>query len=105
MQIQNHPTSDFARRNMTESTIPFRKDGFRLEEMDNELLLFNPDNLEVLYLNPTARLVWEMCDGQRTLQQITDLLCEAYPEAAQAIPNDVQETLRRFLQHGAIVMP
>lgn len=83
---------------------PHPKVGLRLEEMDGEFLLFDPGSLEVLYLNPTASLVWGLIDGKRTLQQIVDLLCETYPDAAGSIPDDVQNTLKQFQDCHAIIM-
>jgi hypothetical protein len=38
----------------------------------------------------------------RTVEEITNLLCEAFPDAADTIPADVEATLEQFHQHGAI---
>ena len=81
---------------------PRREPGYRLETIDNELLLFHPAQAEILYCNETASLIWQLCDGQRTPQEITHLLAAAFPEAADTIADDVKATLRQFLQHGAI---
>ena len=42
---------------------PLRNQDFRLEKMDDELLLFNPKSTNILYLNETASLIWQLCDG------------------------------------------
>jgi hypothetical protein len=81
---------------------PRRKPDYRLEMIDNELLLFHPAETKILYCNETASLIWQLCDGQRTPQEITTLLTAAFPEAADAIADDVQATLQQFSQHGAI---
>lgn len=81
---------------------PRRKPDYRLEMIDNELLLYHPAETKILYCNETASLIWELCDGQRTPQEITALLGDAFPEAADSIADDVQVTLRQFVQHGAI---
>jgi hypothetical protein len=81
---------------------PCRKSGYRLEMIDNELLLFHPAQAQILYCSETASLIWQLCDGQRTLQEITALLVAAYPEAADTIAEDVAATLLQFSQHGAI---
>ena len=87
---------------MTEKNKPFCNPEYRLEEMDNEVLLFNPQNLVVLYLNESASIIWQLCDGQRTIQQIGELITEAYPEAAADILEDVQGTIKLFKDHGAV---
>ena len=55
-----------------------------------------------MYCNPTASLIWGLCDGQRTVQEIIALLGAAYEQAAAAVAADVEATLGQFYQHGAI---
>ncbi len=81
---------------------PCRKPDYRLEKIDNELLLFHPAQTKIMYCNETASLIWQLCDGQSTPQEIVALLAAAYPEAADTIADDVQATLQQFAQHGAI---
>jgi hypothetical protein len=73
-----------------------------MERMDNELLLFHPARTKIMYCNETASLIWELIDGERTGQAIIMALQDAYPEAADAIPQDVESTLRLFGENGAI---
>ena len=81
---------------------PRRKPDYRLEVIDNELLLFHPAQRKIMYCNETAALIWQLCDGQSTSQEIVALLAAAYPEAADTIADDVQATLQQFAQHGAV---
>ena len=87
---------------MTSTNKPRRKPDYRLEAIDNELLLYHPAETKILYCNETASLIWQLCDGQRTPQEITVLLAEAFPEAADTIADDVESTLQQFSQHGAV---
>jgi len=84
------------------SNKPRRRPDYRLEPMDQELLLFHPERGTVLYCNETAALIWQLCDGQRTVEEIVALLVEAYPEAADSITGDVEATVREFTAHGAL---
>lgn len=84
------------------SSRPNRKPGFHLEAIDNELLLFHPVQTTVMYCSETASLIWRLCDGQRTVEEIAALLVDAFPEAAEEIPGDVEAALEQFLRHGAI---
>ena len=83
---------------------PVRNPEYRLEEMDNEVLLFNPQDLLVLYLNESASIIWQLCDGQRTIHQIAELITGAYPEAAASILADVEETIKLFTDQGAVTL-
>ena len=89
---------------MTELTKPLRMQEYRLEKMGNELLLFSPQNLVVLYLNESASVIWQLCDGQHTIPQIAALISEAYPEAAATILGDVEETVKLFKDKGAVTL-
>ncbi len=82
------------------TTRPRRVAAYRLEQLENELLLYHPGRTVTLYCNDTAALVWQLCDGTLTSDQIAQLLSEQYPEASVA--EDVQATLRAFAHHGAI---
>jgi hypothetical protein len=75
---------------------------FKMERIDNELLLFDPAQTKILYCNETAALIWELCDGERTGDEIIAMLKEVYPDAGETIARDVETTLRLFSQHGAI---
>ena len=81
---------------------PVRNLDFRLEKMDNELLLFNPKSTNILYLNETASLIWQLCDGQRNINDMVSLLKETFPEAGASIKKDVEDTIALFRSHGAI---
>ncbi|MBN1220170.1 MAG: PqqD family protein [Anaerolineae bacterium] len=81
---------------------PRPKPDYRLELMDGELLLYHPGQTKIFYCNPTASLIWHLCDGQRTVKEITALLRQAFPAAASAIAADVEATLQQFAAHGAI---
>jgi hypothetical protein len=83
-------------------TKPRRKADYRLELLDGELLLYHPSRTQILYCNQTAALIWHLCDGQYTVQEIIDLLSAAFPQSGAAIAGDVAAALRQFRQVGAI---
>lgn len=87
---------------MLQPNRPRRKPDYRLEMIDNELLLFHPAKTIILYCNQTASMIWQLCDGQHTAQDIAALLTAAYPESADEITRDVETSLQQFLQHDAI---
>lgn len=81
---------------------PRRKPDFRLELLDNEMLLYHPAETKILHFNQTAALIWHLCDGEHTVEGISEMLQAAYPEAAEVIAADVTETLQAFDEHGCI---
>jgi hypothetical protein len=81
---------------------PKRSSDFRLEEIDGELLLFHPGTAKMIYCNQTASVIWQLCDGERTMEEIVELLTNAYPEAADGMAEDVEATIQQFVAQNAI---
>jgi pyrroloquinoline quinone biosynthesis protein D len=79
--------------------------GYQVEVLDDEVILFHPDSRTIFHSNSTGALIWQLCDGQRTVADIIQLLSAAYPDSAQQIQADVQDTLLAFAEHGAIIWP
>ena len=78
-----------------------RANGYRIEKLDDELLLYNPAQTRVIALNDTAALVWQLCDGARSPAEIAALIVEAYPEAG-SVAADVDELLSTLRRAGAV---
>jgi hypothetical protein len=49
---------------------------------DEEALLFDPENGTIKLLNYTGYDIWKLCDGTRTLENITEKLKAEYPDVA-----------------------
>lgn len=73
-----------------------------MERFDNELLLVHVENATGIWLNETASLVWLLCDGERTVADITALLRDSFPEAREHLPSEVEDAVRLLSAHGAI---
>ena len=77
-------------------------DDFQLEEIDGEVLLYSPKATRSIYLNPSASLIWRLCTGEFSTQEIIDSLQEQFPEEADTIADDVLTTLNQFAESHAI---
>lgn len=86
------------------TAIPHRDDEYFLEEIDGEMLLYHAAKSETLYLNESAAIVWYLCDGERSEQDIVDLLAQSYPEDSENIPNQVKESLQSFIEFGGVTL-
>lgn len=86
---------------MRDSDRPRQRDGLLLQELDDEVLLYDPQQTRAVYMNATATLVWGLCDGTNSVAEIVRLLEESFPETA-GLAADVRNTLDRFAEHGAI---
>lgn len=65
-------------------------------EIDGDISLYHPPTEQVTVLNGTASDVWRLCDGERTVDEIAELLGRAYGVEPDSIVADITETIRQF---------
>ena len=82
--------------------IPVPNDNFKIEKIDGETLLYSLSATKTVYLNETATIIWQLCDGARSTDEIVSYLESTYPEAGDAISSDVESALQNFVDEGAI---
>ena len=89
---------------MNLQTIPTRAEGHHVEAMGNEQVLFGQARATAYYLNETAAIVFSLCDGQRSVSAIVDLLAEAYPDAAAQVRADVLSVIGNLAAEGVLTL-
>ena len=89
---------------MADLRIPIQRYTFVLEEMDEESLLYHDGLKKTIYLNETATIIWKLCDGTRTIQDIIDLLNQAYADSGERVDADVAEGIAQLAAEGALRM-
>lgn len=72
------------------------------EEFDDWALLFDPDTGKVCGVNPVGVRVWKMIDGMRTLQDISRMIRDAYPDAPDSVEEDVAAFLNDIAEKGYV---
>jgi len=83
--------------------VPAPAIGVEVEAVDGEILLYHPGQTRAVYLNPTAALVFGLCDGRRPVSEILRLIAEGYPEAGAGLIDDVLATLDQLRENGVLV--
>ena len=87
---------------MDTQTVCKQIEGCLLEDMDGEMLLYNPQNATTLHLNQSSMMVWQLCDGQRSIADSIELLTEAYPEQAEQIASDVATVVEDLIDRNVL---
>lgn len=64
-------------------------DGLEKTIMPDGFVIYKPETEKVHYLNPTAAVVFELCDGTKNLAEISEFLQVAYNLSERPL----QETL------------
>jgi coenzyme PQQ biosynthesis protein PqqD len=70
---------------------------YLLEKFDNEITVYHPSLTTSIYLNETGGVIWELCNGQRTVAEIIALLQEEYPENREQIEEGVIDIISSLL--------
>jgi hypothetical protein len=83
---------------------PRRRPEIHAQELGEELLLLGADGNAVHVLNPTARWIWERCDGRHTAAEIAEALRASFAVAPERdVAADVERTLSVFAAKGLLV--
>ncbi len=77
--------------------------GFFAEDMEGETLLYRLGAHKAIHLNQSAAVIWTLCDGNRTVQNIVDLLLKEYPGSEPDISSDVLRAVDALVKEGALL--
>jgi hypothetical protein len=87
---------------MRKAFVPIQVNGFQIENLDGEIVLLHPARNIIVYSNQTGALIWQLCDGRRSVDEIVEILSAAYPESKTEIAVDVPQTIQKLLAQGAL---
>ena len=76
----------------------------RVEVIEGELLLYHPEQTKAIYLNPSAAVIWSLCDGKRTTREIIRLISESYPDARANLTEEVLTTLADLHENRVLMI-
>ena len=71
-------------------------------EVLDDLVAYVPATSQAVSLNVSARAVWELCDGARTLEDICSELSEVVAMSPSDLRSDVQSALDRLREPGLL---
>ncbi len=82
---------------------PRRRDGASAVELDDNVALYDDVGQLLILLNTSAAAVWELCDGETTVDDMVQTLAEAHGEDATVIAGDVRRTVRKLADLGLVL--
>lgn len=83
--------------------VPRRALGYVLEKHgESRFDLVSGDGVNAFELNETGALIWQLCDDQRTIEEITVLLADLYPESYADIPKQTNDIISILMDHGVL---
>jgi hypothetical protein len=81
-----------------------RNSRFELVEVSGEIILYDSATHDVIYLDRSASVIWFLCDGERSVAEISRLIAGAYPESRDTIADDVRRTVSELAKQGALTL-
>ena len=82
--------------------LPVRRSGVRLRDERTQSLLEVPSSDAVYALNPTARAVWELCDGMTTLDELALAFCQVFSVSRSQAVAEVGAVLAQLAEAGLV---
>jgi len=83
--------------------IPKQANGFAAEEIEGECLLYRIGSHKAIHLDKAGTVIWKLCDGSRTVQDIIDLIAKNYPGLEADVHADVREVVELLERDGALL--
>lgn len=82
---------------------PVRKPGITARNIGGETLLYSAEEEAIHVLNPTAQLIWELCDGEHTIASMEQAIRANFSVAGERdVVGDIRRTLEIFAAKGLI---
>jgi hypothetical protein len=85
------------------TTRPVRKPGITAKDIGGETLLYSAEEEAIHILNPTAQLIWELCDGEHTVEDMEQAIRTSFSVADENdVSGDIWRTLEVFVGKGLL---
>jgi hypothetical protein len=84
---------------------PVRRQGIFLQDIGREALLYSVRGKIFHVLNPTARFIWELCDGEHTIEDMEQAIRNRFSLTKEYdIAGDILQALKLFRSNGLLNM-
>ena len=83
-------------------SVPAQTPGFELQKTACCFFLKEEDSKNLVKLNDSSALIWQVCTGEWSVGEIIDVLKESYPDAAETMEKDVYTALDSLVKEGVV---
>lgn len=81
---------------MTPPRRPRAREDLTVVELDGEAVIYDEDSGDLHHLNPTATIVFGLCDGTSTMRQMSLDISEAFGVPAGEVEGQIRALIRSF---------
>jgi hypothetical protein len=83
---------------------PIRREKVIERELEGELVLHDPDTERTVLLNPVSAAIWDLCDGEHTVEEIARCVAEHFRGAVEGqVLEDTIEAVERLQSEGVLM--
>jgi SynChlorMet cassette protein ScmD len=72
------------------------------EEFDDWAILFDPDTMKAVGLNPIGAFIWKLLDGRHTLSDILEELKESCEDVPEEAGDHLRECIDKLFERGFV---
>jgi hypothetical protein len=73
-------------------------------KIEDETLVLNLQTKQYHILNETAGMIWELADGDHTIEDISQAICEEFEATVDVVTDDVIHTLEGLQKLGVVTL-
>jgi hypothetical protein len=73
-------------------------------KIEDETLVLNLQTKQYHILNETAGMIWELADGDHTIEEIARHICEEFEASLDVVKEDVLHTLEGLHKLGVVTL-
>jgi hypothetical protein len=81
---------------MTAPLRPRSRDDLAVVELDGEAVIYDESNGSLHHLNPTATIVFSLCDGTATIAELASEIADAFAKPENEVESQVRRLVRSF---------
>jgi hypothetical protein len=85
--------------------LPIRRSDVLLHDEESRSVLLDPMEGVTHVLNPTARAVWELCDGATTMDEVVAAICQVFCVPHGVALRDIATVLEQLEKSGLVSWP
>lgn len=85
--------------------VPIKQSRLITKELKNEFLIIDTRNGQIHSLNKTAAMIWQMCDGKLSIDNMAQHVLEKFDASFDKAKSDVEKILRDFHKKDLIKYP
>ena len=83
---------------------PQRKEGIVWRRGNDGVVVLNPNDGQYFSLDDVGGRIWELCEGERSVADIADVLAEEYEADASVIQADALGLLHELKDEGLVAV-